>query len=151
MVSRPPLYDAGMSETSPDGRPLLNVPTTYLPEDFIDVEVARRLDAGDEPAEIAREHPESPAAWAALAQDALSDGQDILGYAYARVGYHRGLDALRRSGWRGQGAIPASHAPNRGFLRALALLGDAASRIGEAAEAQRIEEFLREADPSLMG
>lgn len=143
-------YDDSMSDsTSPDGRPLLNVPETRLPEDFIDVEVARRLDEGAEPEDIAREHPESPAAWAALAEDALGDGEVIAAYAYARVGYHRGLDALRRAGWRGQGRIPASHAPNRGFLRALALLGDTARRIGEDAEVQRVEDFLRDADPSL--
>ena len=57
---------------------------------------------------------------------------------------------MRRAGWRGQGPIPASHAPNRGFLRALALLGEAASRIGERDEAERINAFLREADPTLV-
>ena len=46
----------------------------------------------------------------------------MTGYAYARTGYHRGLDQLRRSGWKGAGPVPWSHEPNRGFLRALAAL-----------------------------
>ncbi|MBM7499737.1 hypothetical protein JOD52_000577 [Brachybacterium muris] len=88
--------------------------------------------------------------WAELAQDALCDGDEIAAYAYARTGYHRGLDALRRAGWRGQGPIPASHAPNLGFLKALALLGEASRRIGDVTEADRVQEFLQEADPSLL-
>src|SRR5699024_9661211 len=89
--------------------------------------------------------------WATLAQDALSDGDEVAAYAYARTGYHRGLDALRRSGWRGQGPVPASHAPNRGFLRALAMLGETSRRLGDEAEADRVTDFLREADPALLG
>ena len=52
-------------------------------------------------------------------------------YAYARVGYHRSLDSLRRNGWKGHGPVPWEHEPNRGFLRALAALTTAAGRIGE--------------------
>ena len=37
-------------------------------------------------------------------------------YAYARVGYHRSLDLLRRNGWKGHGPVPWEHEPNRGFL-----------------------------------
>src|SRR5699024_9540318 len=84
-------------------------------------------------------------------QDALTDGDEVAAYAYARTGYHRGLDALRRSGWRGQGPIPASHAPNRGFLRALAMLGETSRRLGDEAEADRVTDFLREAAPTLLG
>src|SRR5699024_11462561 len=60
--------------------------------------------------------------------------------SYARVGYHRGLDALRAAGWRGAGPIPYAHEVNRGFLRALYALGRAAGSIGEGEEAARIEE-----------
>ena len=129
---------------------LLGIPETRLPEDFVDVEVRAELDGDDDPRDIARRHPESPLIWATLAQDALEDGDVVAAYAYARTGYHRGLDALRRAGWRGQGPIPASHAPNRGFLRALALLGETSRRIGDEPEADRVRDFLREADPSLV-
>ena len=132
------------------GQNLLGIPPTLLPEDHPDVEVAEAVREGADPRELAAGRPDSSLAWALLAQEALSDGDDVAAYAYARTGYHRGLDALRRAGWRGQGPIPASHAPNRGFLRALALLGEAASRIGERDEAERITAFLREADPTLV-
>ena len=129
---------------------LLGIPETRLPEDFVDVEVRAELDGDDDPRDIARRHPESPLIWATLAQDALEDGDVVAAYAFARTGYHRGLDALRRAGWRGQGPIPASHAPNRGFLRALAMLGETSHRIGDEAEADRVRDFLRDADPSLV-
>jgi hypothetical protein len=83
-----------------------------------------------------------------LAEQALAAGRTIEGYAYARVGYHRGLDALRRAGWRGQGPVPWSHLPNRGFLRALGALGRAAAIIGETGEQHRCETFLRDSDPA---
>ncbi|APX34329.1 hypothetical protein BH708_18265 [Brachybacterium sp. P6-10-X1] len=129
---------------------LLGIPETLLPDDFIDLQVTEELSDG-EPRDIAARHPESPMVWATLAQDALTDGDEIAAYAYARTGYHRGLDALRQAGWRGQGPIPASHAPNRGFLRALAMLGETSRRLGDDAEADRVTAFLREADPSLLG
>ena len=82
------------------------------------------LAGGAEPAAVVRAHPESPTAWAALAQQAHDAGaEDLTVYAYARVGYHRSLDQLRKAGWRGQGPVPWSHEPNRGFLRALHALG----------------------------
>jgi hypothetical protein len=68
-------------------------------------------------------------------------------YAYARTGYHRGLDALRRAGWKGQGPIPWAHGPNRGFLRSLAALQKAAAAIGEEDEAARCAKFLADSDP----
>ena len=85
-------------------------------------------------------------AWAqlgALARD------DVEAYAYFRVGYHRGLDRLRQSGWRGSGYVRWRHETNRGFLRALDGLRGAAEAIGEADEAQRCAEFLRQLDPGL--
>jgi hypothetical protein len=69
-------------------------------------------------------------------------------YAYARTGYHRGLDALRRAGWKGSGPVPWSHEPNRGFLRALHALGQAAAAIGEDDEAARCAQFLHDSDPA---
>ena len=128
---------------------LLGIPETRLPDDFVDVQVAEELADGD-PREVVAAHLDSPLAWATLAEDALSDGDLITAYACARTGYHRGLDALRRNGWRGQGPIPASHVPNRGVLRALAMLGETSRRLGAQGEADRITDFLREADPSLL-
>lgn len=92
--------------------------------------------------EAAAAHPTSALAWALLAQEALDGGRTVEGYAYARTGYHRSLDALRRAGWRGQGEVPWSHVPNRGFLRSLAALTAAAVAIGETDEAQRCRQFL---------
>ena len=68
-------------------------------------------------------------------------------YAFARVGYHRGLDALRRSGWKGHGPVPWSHEPNRGFLRCLHALQRAAAAIGEEEEDARCAAFLADCDP----
>ena len=106
------------------------------------------LAAGTDPAEVAAAHPTSSAAWAALADAAYARGAVVESYAYARTGYHRGLDALRRSGWKGYGSVPWSHAPNQGFLRALVALGRAAGDIGETDEAQRISGFVQECDPA---
>lgn len=103
--------------------------------------------AADDAEAAVRAHPASSAAWAALAEQALTRGDDVAGYAFARVGYHRGLDALRRNGWRGQGPVPWSHEPNRGFLRCLAHLATAAERIGETAEVERCRTLLRDCDP----
>jgi hypothetical protein len=82
-----------------------------------------------------------------LADRADAEGRDIEAYAFARVGYHRGLDALRKSGWRGAGPVPWSHEPNRGVLRALYALRRSAARIGEQSEVDRLTEFLDGADP----
>jgi hypothetical protein len=122
---------------------LLNL-ATKLPED----PAAALLAAGEQPADVATKYPASCAAWATLADLALGRGANVEAYAYARTGYHRGLDALRRAGWRGTGPVPWSHEPNRGFLRALFLLGRAAEAIGETDEAQRCATFLRDCDPS---
>ena len=119
-------------------------PETLLPTD----PAAERLDGGEPAVEVARNHPESSLAWAVLAERALGEGNDVEGYAYARTGYHRGLDALRRNGWKGHGPVPWSHAPNQGFLRCLHALGRAAAAIGESDEAQRCQEFLRDSDPA---
>lgn len=111
-------------------------------------EVETALAAGQPATQVVRDHPESPLAWAILADEADADGREIEAYAFARVGYHRGLDALRKSGWRGAGPVPWSHEPNRGVLRALYALRRAAGVIGERAEVDRLTEFLEGADPT---
>ena len=72
---------------------------------------------------------------------------DVESYAYFRVGYHRGLDRLRQSGWRGVGYVRWRHETNRGFLRALEGLRASAEAIGEADESRRCAEFLHQLDP----
>ncbi|MCA0180251.1 MAG: DUF3151 domain-containing protein [Actinobacteria bacterium] len=119
---------------------LLGIPETFLPED----PAAAMIAAGEErPGRVAAAYPASSLAWAVLAEAALDADHPVQAYAYARTGYHRGLDALRRAGWRGQGPIPWSHMPNQGFLRALAALAKAAGAIEEEDERARCTEFLR--------
>lgn len=95
-------------------------------------------------AAVVADAPTSIAAWSALA----AYGRDAVErYAYARVGYHRGLDALRAAGWGGRGYVRWSNAPNRAFLRCLVRLRAAAAEIGEDAEVARLAAFLVELDP----
>jgi len=108
---------------------------------------AAKVDRDSSYAEVAARFPAHSAAWAALAYRALDAGQPVTAYAYARTGYHRGLDLLRRNGWKGHGPVPWSHQPNRGFLRCLHALSLAADAIGEADEAARCTQFLRDSDP----
>jgi Protein of unknown function (DUF3151). len=121
----------------------LLAPPTRLPDD----PATPLLSRGDDPVSVAAAHPSSSAAWAALASSALADGRPVDAYAYARTGYHRGLDALRRAGWKGQGPIPWAHEPNRGFLRSLHALHFAAAALGEDDEAARCAQFLADSDP----
>src|SRR3954447_14368757 len=124
---------------------LLGPEPTLLPVD----PAAAELDGGVQPAEVAAARPTSSLAWAVLAERALEDGQTITGYAYARTGYHRGLDQLRRNGWKGFGPVPWSHAQNRGFLRCVDVLGKAAAAIGEAEEDARCRQLLVDCDNTL--
>lgn len=119
-------------------------PATYLPED----PAAKDLTTGADPADVAAAHPACLAAWAALADQAMARGAVVASYAYARTGYHRGLDQLRRAGWKGYGPVPWEHEPNRGFLRSLHALSRAAASIGEADEAERCAAFLRDSSAS---
>ena len=119
-------------------------PETLLPAD----PVAAAALAASDPAEIAAAFPGYCAAWAALAERAMAAGDPVTAYAFARTGYHRGLDQLRRAGWHGHGPVPWAHEPNQGFLRALHMLAVAAAAIGEDDEAQRCEEFLADASPA---
>jgi Protein of unknown function (DUF3151) len=123
----------------------LGPPATYLPENE---DAAAALRSGAPPEEIAARFPAYSAAWAALAERSFAEGDAVTAYAYARTGYHRGLDQLRRAGWRGNGPVPWEHEANRGFLRSLYLLGRAADAIGEDDEARRCEQFLRDSSPA---
>lgn len=109
-----------------------------------------------DPVRVAAEHPAASIAWAYLAEAALTRGEaqdeainhDVLAaYAFARTGYHRGLDLLRRNGWKGFGPVPWSHEPNRGFLRSVGALARAAKAIGETDEYARCLDLLEDCDP----
>lgn len=115
-------------------------PETLLPVD----PAAAELAAGAAAVDLAAKYPTSSLAWSVLAEEALAEGHTIEAYAYARTGYHRGLDSLRRNGWKGHGPVPWEHEPNRGFLRCLAVLGKAAAIIDEKDEAERCKTFLRD-------
>lgn len=132
-------------ETHPNLMAAASGAPTRLPDDpAVDALIERGREAFYE---VLRENPASSLCWAILAEGSLLSGTepaDIAAYAYARTGYHRGLDLLRRSGWRGSGHIPWEHEPNQGFLRALWALSVAAGRIGEDEERDRCAQFLRD-------
>ncbi len=144
------------SEAPPsDGHPVrltTGLPDTVLPAEPPSV-TARLEEALGQPnehrrhavSEVVRGAPGSSAAWAALGSLARDD---VEAYACFRVGYHRGLDALRRAGWKGSGHVRWTHEPNRGFLRCLDGLRAAAGAIGEAHEEERCAQFLVQLDPS---
>lgn len=96
-------------------------------------------------ADVVADHPRFLAAWAALGDVARDT---IERYAYYRIGYHRGLDALRANGWRGSGYVRWAEPTNAGFLRCLAGLQQLAAAIGEIDEAERCAQFLQQLDPS---
>lgn len=127
---------------------LLGSPETLLPEE--PAVIAAIANTGLDASDVVIAHPSSSLAWALLANNAFNAGKRVESYAFARVGYHRGLDALRRAGWKGHGPIPWSHAPNRGVLRSLFALRRAAAAIGEESEVERLTEFLNDADPTAM-
>ena len=89
-------------------------------------------------------HPRDLHGWAALTECV---GEQMWKYSAARVGYHRGLDALRANGWRGSGYVSWAEESNQGFLRCLLALQNAAAEIGEADEAERCALFLLQLDP----
>ena len=135
-----------MSSVSPDLHQdlMAGPPPIHLPADPAQAEI----EAGDAPIDVVRRHPASPAAWAALAAAVHDDADAVTVYAYARVGYHRSLDLLRRNGWKGHGPVPWEHPDNRGFLVCLSLLAKAARAIGEDEEWERCSEFLRDSSPT---
>jgi hypothetical protein len=118
---------------------------TLLPEND---EAKKLLDDGVEPKEVAARFPSYCLAWARLSEKEFRNGYVIRAYAYARTGYHRGLDQLRRNGWKGHGPIPWEHEGNQGFLRSLNSLARAAAAIGEDDEAERCRTFLRDSSPT---
>ena len=138
-------YDRDMS-----GDNLLGLPETLLPEDTAVMEaLAERSPAtAADLGELVKQFPTSSLLWALLSEELWAVGAVLPSYAYARVGYHRGLDALRGAGWRGQGPVPWSHEPNRGVLRSLFALRRGAAAIGETAEVERLGTFLADADPA---
>ena len=105
----------------------------------------------DDLAAVVADHPESMDAWAALGECQEAAAGSLRGavqaYASFRIGYHRGLDALRRNGWSGTQLVRWTDESNRGFLRCLAGLQRMAGRIGESDEEARCGDFLRQLDP----
>jgi hypothetical protein len=95
-------------------------------------------------ADVVAAHPTFVEGWVELSQLGRAP---IERYAYARVGYHRGLDALRANGWGGRGFVRWSSETNRPMLRCLAQLRAAAAEIEETAEVERLSAFLHELDP----
>ena len=127
------------------GKDLLNgPPPTLLPADTA---AAAAFTAGAPAEQVVRDNPTSSLAWAVLSDQAWADDRVVESYAFARVGYHRGLDSLRRNGWKGHGPVPWSHEPNQGVLRCLRSLQRAAAAINEIDEAERLTAFLNDCDP----
>lgn len=126
------------------------LPSTVLPEPDAALRhaLAQAAQADDVRAAVAAVVAGAPrllAGWALLGDH----GRDTIErYAAYRVGYHRGLDALRANGWRGTGYVRWSAPGNAGFLRCVLGLGTMAAAIGETDEAERCAHFLAQLDPS---
>lgn len=142
MPENPVNLSSGLPETALDPEPAdareALAAALAVPEDL------RR----DAVAQVAVRWPRYLDAWARLGALARDDAE---AYACYRVGYHRGLDQLRQSGWRGQGYVRWRHGPNRGFLRSLAGLARVAGAIGEDDEARRCLTFVSQLDPQWDG
>ena len=106
-----------------------------------------RADRREALADVAANWPRLLEAWAELGRTAAEAGSHVESYAYCRVGYHRGLDALRAAGWRGSGYVRWAEPANGGFLWSLLGLERAAAAIGEDDEAERCAQFLSQLDP----
>ena len=89
-------------------------------------------------------NPESIAIWTQLG---VLSPERMKGYAFFRLAYHRGLDALRKNGWRGSGFVRWEHPSNRSFLRALHGLQILSKEIGDEEEAIRCHHFLLQLEP----
>ena len=127
--------------------PMTEPTDTTIEEPAGSLEAVAAADSLDALAAVASRYPECLTAWASLGEAAMADNRTVEAYAYFRVGYHRGLDRIRRAGWRGSGRVPWAHEPNRGFLRSLRGLGQAAAEIGEDSEATRCAEFFAQLAP----
>lgn len=142
MADDPTMHPIGLS-TQP--------PSTVIPESAPEVrhELSQALAAPKENrvrevSSFVARHPRDLHGWAALT-DCVEE--QMWKYSAARVGYHRGLDALRANGWRGSGYVSWQAESNRGFLRCLLALQNAAAEIGEEDEAERCALFLLQLDP----
>lgn len=120
------------------------LPETVLPADPLDATLAGGVPSYAEAEELVARHPRSLVGWATLG-DLAADR--MARYAFYRIGYHRGLDALRANGWRGSGYVRGAHPTNRGFLRCLDGLRQMAAAIGEHDEEERCGQFLAQLDP----
>ena len=141
------MNDSRPVQFSPDG-PSNTVLPAEPPERIHSLRQSRDLPLAERRAwlkQLIVDDPRSCAAWAALGE---STDDEVEAYSYFRVGYHRGLDALRANGWRGSGFVRWGNESNRGFLSALSGLARTAAAIGETDEAERCELFLRQCDPS---
>jgi hypothetical protein len=122
------------------------LPETVLPDPppgLLDALAAAGADR-DAVAAVVATAPRSIDAWAALG---AVGRDDIESYAAYRVGYHRGLDALRANGWRGSGYVRWSRPSNRALLRCLEGLRARAEAIGEQDEVDRLATFLLQLEP----
>ncbi len=121
------------------------LPETVLGADALDATVAANPPKSYEAAAaLVAGHPRSLVGWATLGEMATDQ---MSRYAFFRVGYHRGLDALRAAGWRGSGYVRGTHPTNRAFLRCLDGLRIEAAAIGENDETERCAQFLAQLDP----
>jgi len=127
--------------------PITEPPETTIEEPPGSLEALASATSTEDVAAVAARYPECLTAWAALGEAALEQGRVVEAYAFFRVGYHRGLDRIRRAGWRGNGKVPWAHEANRGFLRSLRGLSSAAAAIGEDAEATRCADFFAQLAP----
>ena len=127
-------------------------PNVVLP--VVDSDLQAALDAAlnsperdrrDAVARVVAQNPRYLAAWAALGDVARDSVESYMAY---RVGYHRGLDALRANGWKGSGYVRWSAPTNHGFLNCLDGLARTAAAIGEDDEATRCSQFLLQCDPN---
>lgn len=142
MTERPVNLSSGLPETVLEPEPA--DASTALVEALAQPADGRR----DAVSSVVARWPRNLEAWATLGELARDD---VEAYACFRVGYHRGLDRLRQSGWRGSGYVRWSHETNRGFLRSLKGLERVAGAIGELDEEQRCGEFVRQLDPNWDG
>ena len=139
MADRPVTFSTGLPETVLDPEP---------PEALNALESALALaDVDERRAAISLVVARWPRFLDAWAQIGRLGRDPIERYAAFRVGYHRGLDRLRGSGWRGSGYVRWRHPTNRGFLRALEGLRSAAAEIHEVDEEERCALFLAQLDP----
>ena len=127
-------------------------PDVVLPE--VRADLVSALDAAiaspghqkrDAVARVVASNPRFLDAWAALGDCARDTIESYMAY---RVGYHRGLDALRANGWKGSGYVRWSAPTNHGFLRCVDGLARTAGMIGEDDEATRCSQFLLQCDPN---